>query len=181
MLAVGGHASAYCAPHTQQEIDQLTREIANDPNNGKLLQERGLFYATMGQKDKAIADYKAALKFSSRKGEVIWSYGWALFDLDQYPQAVEVWKTAALMEKDHPISGRTGWIAYTLALGYWAADDRENAFAYFTLAAKTHSDLRFRDSFMAFTDHWNQKEQALGLQLFDAWNAEINKPGSHLW
>jgi tetratricopeptide (TPR) repeat protein len=180
LLATTPAALAFRPQPTQAEIDRLTREIADEPGNSRPLQYRGLDYAILGEKEKAIADYRAAAKISPNQHYLFWSYGWALFDLGDYASAVSMWKAVLLIDKDHP-EINTSWILDTLALGYWALGDRANAFGYFTEAAKLDSTFRFRDDFEQFTDHWTQKEQTIGLQLFDAWQKEVERPGSHLW
>jgi tetratricopeptide (TPR) repeat protein len=175
-------ALAFRSAPTQKEIDDLTKQIAEEPGNSRWLQNRGLDYAILGEKDKALADYKAAQKVSPRQLYLYWSYGWALFDLGEYASAIQVWKSAAMMAEDRKPSGiGRGWSLYTLALGYWGAGDKDQAFLYLTEAAKLHAEFRYRDTFEAYTDRWTQKEQTMALQLFDAWQKEVEKLESHLW
>ena len=171
---------AFRPPPTPQEIAELTREIAAEPGNSRPLQYRGLDYAVLGEKEKAIADYKAAQKISPSQHFLFWSYGWALFDLGDYPSAIQVWENVIAQEQTKREIGHS-WGRYTLALGYWAAGNKNQAFIYFTAAAKQDVKLQDRDTFEQFTDRWTQKEQTIGLQLFDAWQKEIEKPGTHLW
>jgi cytochrome c-type biogenesis protein CcmH/NrfG len=74
-------ASAFRPNPTPEEIADLSRRIAADPGNSRNLQYRGLDYAVLGEKDRAIADYQAASKITPVNHYFFWSYGWALFDL----------------------------------------------------------------------------------------------------
>jgi len=173
-------AQAYRADPTPQEMADLTRQIAAEPGNARPLQYRGLNYAVLGEKDKALADYKAAQKISPAQHYLYWSFGWALFDLGEYPSAIQVWENVAMQERAKPEIGY-GWVFYTLALGYWAEGDKQQAFILYTKAAKIDAKLQDRDSFEAYTDRWTKKEQTIALQLFEAWQKEVERPGSHLW
>jgi tetratricopeptide (TPR) repeat protein len=174
------NAIAFRPDPTPQEMADLTRQIAEEPGNSRPLQYRGLNYAVLGERDKALADYKAAQKISPTQHYLYWSFGWALFELGDYPSAVQVWENVALQEKEKREIG-SQWVPYTLALGYWAKGDKNQAFLYFTKAAKLNYGLRDRDDFEQFTDRWTKKEQTMGMQLFDAWQKEVEKPGNHLW
>lgn len=180
LILSGTSVLAYRPDPTAEEIADLTRQIAAQPGNSRPLQYRGLDYAIMGQKEKALADYKAAQKISPSQHYLFWSFGWALFDLGEYSSAVQVWENVVAQEKQKREIG-IDWARYTLALGYWGTGDKKQAFFYFTIAAKQDAELQQRDTFETFTDRWTRKEQTIGLQLFDAWQKEVDKPGSHLW
>jgi len=187
LISSGTSALAYRPAPTPEEMAGMTRQIAADPGNSRPLQYRGLSYAALGEKEKALADYKAAQKISPNQAYLYWSYGWALFDLGDYPAALKVWPVAAVLYKKrlprdmYDEQANLHWVPYTLALGYWGAGDKDNAFLYYTVMAKQFPTFKNRDSFEAFTDRWTQKEQTMALQMFDAWQKEIEKPGNHLW
>lgn len=179
LLVSPARSLAFRPPPTPAEIAALTRKIEADPGDADDLRIRGLDYAVLGQKDKAIADYKASLRFSHRPHRVLWSFGWALLDLGEYDAAVQVWENVIVAEKtDQELGNR--WERYTLALGYWCKGDQAQAFTYFTQAAKADADLRERGSFEFFTSDWTEREQNLALQLFDAWHKEIEKSPQNL-
>ncbi len=92
----GTKAIAYRADPTPAEMSDLDKEIAAEPGNSRPIQYRGLNYAVLG---KAIADYKAALKISPDQAWLYWSFGWALFDLGDYPSSRKVWQVAATLTK----------------------------------------------------------------------------------
>ena len=189
LLAATTGAPAFRAPPTPEEMAELTRQIADDPGNSRNLQYRGLNYAILGEKDKAIADYKAAEKLTADKAYLYWSLGWALLDLGDYASALQMWQAAATLyerrasneDSLHDANADMHWVPYTFAMAYWGEGNRSEAFQYFTISAKQYPAFRNRTNFESFTDHWTQKEQAMGLQLFDAWQKEVDKPGSHLW
>jgi len=191
LLVIGTESAAlaYRPPPTPQEIANLDQQIAAQPGNSRLLQMRGLDYAVLGQKDKAIADFKAAQKITPNQVRLYRTLGWALFNLDDYAEAINVWEHAAALadqkEKEYTATDPDdltdgAWIPSTLALGYWASGDEAKALDLFSLVAKVNSHYRDHDLFKQETNGWTEKEQTTALLLFDAWKMKTDQPGSHL-
>jgi len=99
-------AQAYRADPTPQEMADLTRQIAAEPGNARPLQYRGLNYAVLGEKDKALADYKAAQKISPAQHYLYWSFGWALFDTRRPFRSGKTWLCKSELS---PKSGMVGF------------------------------------------------------------------------
>ncbi len=97
LLGVETSAFAYRQPPTPQEMTYLDQAIAVDPSNSRLLQMRGLNFAVLGKKEKAIADFKAAQKLTPNEVRLYWTLGWALFNLDDYAKALTIWEHAAAL------------------------------------------------------------------------------------
>ena len=185
-------AFAYRQPPTLEEMAYLDQQVAAQPTNSRPLQMRGLNYAVLGQKDKALADFKEAQKLSPNQIRLYWTLGWALFNLDDYPAAVNVWEHAAALAVKRRTQGTDpvladpddltdeSWIPSTLALGYWAEGDQAKAFDYFNMVAKVNYRYRDHDLFAQTTNGWTEKEQTMGMLLFDAWKRTVDKPSSHL-
>ena len=194
LLLVGTESTsfAYRQAPSQEEIVYLDQQIAAQPNNSRLLQMRGLDYAVLGQKDKALADFKAAQKITPHQVRLYWSLGWALFNLDDYHSAVNVWEhAAALADQKHNASispdlddpddlTDATWVPCTLALGYWADGDEAKALELFSMEAKVNLHYRDHAAFAQETNGWTEKEQTMALLLFDAWKKKADSAGSHL-
>ena len=188
LIGTESAALAYRPPPPQQEIAQLDQQIAAQPENSHLLQMRGLDYAVIGQKDKAIADFKAAQKITPNQVRLYRTLGWALFNLDDYAGALNVWEHAAALA-DKKSSQDTGtdpddltdaaWVPSTLAVGYWAAGNEAKALELFGMVAKVNYRYRDHDLFAQETNGWTEKEQTTALLLFDAWRLKFDPPGSH--
>ncbi len=181
LLTSGPAALAHRAPPTADQMAALDEKIAADPMNSRLLQQRGLDYAVLGQKDRALADFKAAQKLTPRQVRLYWTLGWALFNLDDYPAAVTVWeRAAALCDYKHHGDGvaeaydpddlnDATWVPGALALGYWAEGDRDKALQLFDMEAKVNAHYRDHDLFQEITNNWTEKEQVAAMLLFDEW------------
>jgi tetratricopeptide (TPR) repeat protein len=184
-------ALAYRQPPSAQEMTYLDQQIAAQPNNSRLLQMRGLNYAVLGQKDNAIADFKAAQKITPKQVRLYWTLGWALFNLDDPASAMKVWEQAAALadqkKNADPASYATdpddlpdaSWIPCTLAFGYWANGDEAKAIELFDLEAKVNVHYRDHDLFKQETNGWTEKEQTTAMLLFDAWKKRADEQGSH--
>lgn len=184
-------ALAYRQPPSPEEMAYLDRQIAGQPNNSRLLQMRGLNYAVLGQKENAIADFKAAQKLTPNQVRLYWTLGWALFNLDDYPSAVKVWEQAAALadqkKNADPTSYATdpddlpdaSWVPCTLALGYWANGDESKAIELFDMEAKVNFRYRDHALFAQETNGWTEKEQTTAMLLFDAWKKKSDELGSH--
>jgi tetratricopeptide (TPR) repeat protein len=182
LLTSGLAAFAHRPPPTTQQVVDLTQRILDDPNNSRLLQMRGLDYAVLGQKKEAIADFKAAQKITPRQVRLYWTFGWALFNLDDYQAAVTVWEhAAALADYKHTLAGAAepadpddltdeNWIPCALAVGYWAEGEHAKALELFSMEAKVNVNYRDHDLFEQETNNWTEKEQVMALLLFDEWN-----------
>jgi predicted Zn-dependent protease len=75
---------------------------------------------------------------------MLWSYGWALLNLDHPAEAMKVWQESAAKEENLNLSeDPLLWTTYTFALGYWAMGDKEAAFKAYTQADSSRtSDVR---------------------------------------
>jgi len=192
LLLIGAEpvARAYRPPPSPQEMAYLDQQIAAHPGDPRLLQARGLNYAVLGQKDEAIADFKAAQKISPNQVRLYWTLGWALFNLDDYPSAVNVWEHAAALADQKHSSAATSydpdelpdatWVPSTLALGYWAEGDEAKALELFGMVAKVNLRYRNHALFEQETNRWTEKEQTKALLLFDAWKQSVDRAGNHL-
>jgi hypothetical protein len=105
---------------------------------------------------------------------MLWSYGWALLNLDHPAEAMKVWQESAAKEENLNLSeDPLLWTTYTFALGYWAMGDKEAAFKAYTQAAqRMPHELRSRRAVLRYTVGWTPHEQAMFVQLFDAWKLQ---------
>jgi tetratricopeptide (TPR) repeat protein len=191
LLGTGSDVFAHRAPPTPQQMAALDQQIASDPYNSRLLEMRGLNYAVLGNKDKSIADFKAAQKLSPRQVRLYWALGWALFNLEDYPAAVTVWEHGAALadHNNHPdgtleeadpddLTDAT-WIPCALALGYWAEGDHDKAIELFDMEAKVNVHYRDHALFQQETDNWTEKEQVMAMLLFDEWKLRADGRGAY--
>jgi tetratricopeptide (TPR) repeat protein len=90
-------------------VGQFDRAIAEDPDSGDAVavfvyNQRGLAYLSLGEREKAIADFDKALEWEPEQGTVLYNRGSAYYGLDQF--------NAALADFDQALEVRplTRWV-----------------------------------------------------------------------
>ncbi|MGH8108137.1 MAG: tetratricopeptide repeat protein [Arenimonas sp.] len=147
------------------EVDQ---QIAKEPDNAYFIAVRAYQYCLDGEVSTCDEYYARALNSKSVSPEdmryVLWSKGWSMFILKRYRQAIADWK-----EAEHLHGGKPFWIAYTLSIAYWCAEDKEQALNYFELAVKSNKAWGDDDMRAELTSHWKPAEKKAMKEVARYW------------
>ena len=81
---------------TTPKLEILNQQIQSNPENAQAYSNRGYTLAIMGQRDQARADLKKAVALKST-APMHNGAGWSYFNLGDYQDALQEWKTAADM------------------------------------------------------------------------------------
>lgn len=164
-------ATAYKAPPGRRGVVRaaLNKRIQAQPHP-VLLSHRAYLFLRAGDEANARRDFEHALTLAEHGSpshrQVLWAYGWALYDMGDTTGALASW---ALCERLH--GGRPGWVPYTYALAYWTLGDAETALAWYATAVRSNPAWGSRSGLAGRTDHWQPEQQRQIQGLFAAWSA----------
>lgn len=156
---------------------KLNAILSRDPENVVALSHRAYLHARSGDEALARRDFDRALALSTygdaEHRQVLWSYGWALYDLKDIDGALRLWSACAEMHGGHPF-----WVPYTYALAYWSKGDSATAFAWYDVAARSNPQRGDRVGVVKSTERWRPEQRKAMAALFDAWVSRTDA-GAH--
>lgn len=156
------------------EGEALIAELLKERERGRKQLE-----ATAQLAHVAIADNRADLGKSlyqqainsAQPGSAIWrsiswNYGWDLYRLGEYPQALQQWTGLV------PPVGAPSWLPPTLALGLWSVDRKNEAVEWYAAAVRTEP-ARWNNpaNFPALLPDWREEDRAKLAEVHAAWLA----------
>lgn len=164
-------AAAYHAkPGRKGELRKtFDKRIQKNPRDVIALSHRAYLFVRSGEFDLARRDFERALEVSKygdpKYRQVLWAYGWALYDMQDIEGALSRWQ---LNEKMH--GGRPFWAPYTYALAYWTLRDRETALAWFSTAVRSEPTLATAEGLKERMRVWRPEQKKEMQDLFVAWS-----------
>lgn len=148
----------------------LNRELQINPRNVVARVHRAYLLQHAGEHERAKRDYGAALEAASPQGleyrHILWSRGWASYDMGDVAGALEDWRECARLHGGHPF-----WVAYTFALAYWTLDDRPQALAWYDAAVAANKQWGTEAGMVDRINHWRPAQRERMKALFNAWEA----------
>ena len=148
----------------------LNREIQVNHKNVVALTHRAYLHIRTGNNDEALRDFGHALKVadygSPLHRQVLWAYGWALYDLGRFNEALQSWQLCVKLHGGHPF-----WAPYSYALAYWTAGERETALAWYSTAVHSNAQWGTQEGVNERTSHWRPNQKEMQLAMFEAWSA----------
>ncbi|MEO8010855.1 MAG: hypothetical protein ABI650_04345 [Dokdonella sp.] len=168
--AVGIRAGPGRAADFRKKLNSI---LSRDPDNVVALSHRAYLFIGSGDEELARRDFDRALESSTygsaEHRQVLWAYGWALYDMNDVDGALRMWELCARLHAGYPY-----WVAYTYALAYWTKRDPATSLAWYDVAAR--SDPRRGDPIgvVELTERWRPEQRKEMTALFDAWNARRN-------
>lgn len=142
-------------------------EIAYVPANAVAIASRAYAYLRVGDVDRARRELDVALNLAN-DGEdyrqVLWSAGWALYDMNQVRDALTFWRRGVQRH-----GGKPFWAPYTYALGYWTRRQSKEALAWYTVAARSNPEWSTRKGVDTRTRAWSPRQRKEMLELFRTW------------
>lgn len=156
--------------------DRVNATLRENPRNSVALTQRAYFYLRDGDAASARREFDAALAAappgSVHLRHVLWSRGWAGYEMGDHAAALADWERAMALHGGHPY-----WAAYTIALLYWTAGQQDVAFAWYGAAATSHPDWGNAAGVEARTRRWTPVQQDRMRALFAAWAARQQPMG----
>lgn len=114
-------------------------------------------------KSKACGKKAIAMDPKSQWNRV--AYGWCLFNLDLYPEALTQWQKAYKRDQENYR------INVCLALAYFKTGQEKEALHYYSEQVKLDGDFGRWDSLLETTNHWQPKEKAVLHAIYKKWRA----------
>lgn len=144
--------------------------LQKNPRNVSALVQRAHLYGEMGDRERELRDYDAALGASEpaspQRRHVHWSRGWSRYDQGDIEGALSDWAEA---ERLH--GGRPAWVTYTRALAYWTVGDHATALHWYALAASGYPEWGTDEGMEQRIRYWSKPQQARMRALYAHWKA----------
>lgn len=150
--------------------------LMKNPRNVAALTHRAYLFLDGGDLERAVRDFNAAVEAaepgSPEERHLLWSRGWANYDLARYEDTRRDWQRAVQLHGGHPY-----WASYSFALLYWTLGEHDAALTWFDATAASLPEWRTADGVEAKIKFWSPNQQEQMRALFAAWRAK-NASGS---
>ena len=147
----------------------INATLMNNPRNVAALSQRAYMFMEGGDADRAKRDYDMALLHaepgSAYERHVLWSRGWASYELGDYAAAHSDWQRAIVLHGRRPF-----WAAYSLALLYWTTGQHDVALQWYGTAVLSNPEWGSGEGMAELTEHWSPPQQARVRALFARWS-----------
>jgi tetratricopeptide (TPR) repeat protein len=158
----------------EQSVERVV--VTADPESATSLVARAWDHSRAGDRERTMKLFDLALLRADNNmpvDRIQWSYGWAMFNLNQHRCALAHFEQARLAAPD-----QIRWLPQTLAVTYWQMGEREVALRWYDEAAKNEPACWISaKAAEACTRHWlRQERQALG-HLLTAWRRKRHTLG----
>lgn len=143
------------------------QKIDYTPANAVSIASRAYMILRAGQTERARKEINLALKLAEDREDyrhVLWSAGWAFYDMGQVDDALMFWQASVRRHGGHPF-----WAAYTYALGYWTRGDKPTALAWYGVAVRSNPQWAERTGFETRTRAWRPQQRERMHALYRAW------------
>lgn len=171
VYADNDNAAAYLAPPPgmrSQFRNAINATLRKNPKNAAALVHRAYLFLDAGDTQRARRDFDAAIAVaepgSERERHVLWSRGWANYDLGEYEALLADWQRAVSLH-----GGKPSWAPYTFALLYWTMGQPDVALGWYQAAVAANGEWGNEAGFATRTKHWNPHQREAMQALFDEW------------
>lgn len=148
----------------------INSAVQRNPKNATALVHRAHLFVNAGDLKRARRDFDAAIVISEAGSDmerhVLWSRGWAAYDLGEYEAALADWQRAVSLH-----GGRPKWAPYSFALVYWSAGQHDVAVTWYQAAVDSNAEWGNEAGFAVRTKHWKPQQREVMRTVFDAWRA----------
>ncbi len=148
------------------QLDALILRVEKPSVNAKIgaTNNAALAYqfALRGDCERLESYYQRALATYGDPAHVAWSQGWSKFAVADYVGAVNIWSKSVPQP-----NGRPFWLAYSLAVAFQGAGERELAQEWWRAAVASNPVLATKEGALKYFYYWRANEKALLSQLFD--------------
>ena len=151
-------------------LDQI---LQYDPENVSARIQNANLMLARGMRQRGLGEYEYVRRLAARDPkllrQVIWNYGWALFEVGDARRALAEWMEAERLHGGHPI-----WVPTTYAVALWVAGDRDLAVQFYRSAVNSNPRRWGEASGLAeATRAWNPNEKLAIEAVYAAWRQQI--------
>lgn len=151
----------------------LEQILQYDPENVSARIQNANLMIARGLRQRGLGEYeyvrRVAQKDPKLLRQVVWNYGWALFDTGDAPRALAEWREA---ERLH--GGRPQWVPTTYAVGLWVAGERDLAVQFYRAAVNSNPRRWGEERGLAeATRTWSANEKLAIEAVYAAWRHQI--------
>jgi tetratricopeptide (TPR) repeat protein len=170
-------ASAFNAPvgRRAQFRQRINASLQKNPRNVSALVHRAYLFMEGDDFVRARRDFDAALAAAEPGGpherHVLWSRGWASYELGHYADTFLDWQRAIALH-----GGEPHWAAYSLALLYWTTGQSDLALRWYAVAAAGEADWSTAEGMARRIRSWSPPQRERMQALFAAWASSGEPP-----
>ena len=151
----------------------LEQVLQYDPENVSARIQNANLMIARGLRQRGLGEYeyvrRVAQSDPKKLRQVIWNYGWALFETGDARRALAEW-----MEAERLHGGQPAWVPTTYAVGLWVAGDRDLAVQFYRAAV--NSNPRRWGEERGLTEAiraWAPNEKVAIEAVYAAWRQQI--------
>ena len=151
----------------------LEQVLQYDPENVSARIQNANLMIARGLRQRGLGEYeyvrRVAQSDPKKLRQVIWNYGWALFETGDARRAIAEWMEAEKLHGGHPI-----WVPTTYAVGLWAAGDRDLAVQFYRAAVNSNPRRWGEERGLGeATRDWKPNEKVAIEAVYAAWRQQI--------
>lgn len=176
--AYGEDDPAAVRPKSIDPTDARAREMLEqilqyDPENVSARIQNANLMIARGMRQRGLGEYEYVRRLAGNDPkllrQVVWNYGWALFETGDARRALAEW-----MEAERLHGGRPIWVPTTYALGLWVAGDRDLAVQFYRAAVNSNPRRWGEERGMSeATRNWSPNEKVAIEAVYAAWRQQI--------
>jgi tetratricopeptide (TPR) repeat protein len=151
----------------------LEQVLQYDPENVSARIQNANLMIARGLRQRGLGEYeyvrRVAQQDPKKLRQVIWNYGWALFETGDARRAMAEW-----MEAERLHGGQPAWVPTTYAVGLWVAGDRDLAVQFYRAAVNSNPRRWGEERGLAeATRAWAPNEKVAIDAVYAAWRQQI--------
>lgn len=160
-------------PTDARAREMLEQILQYDPENVSARIQNANLMIARGMRQRGLGEYEYVRRVAARDPkllrQVVWNYGWALFETGDARRALAEW-----MEAERLHGGRPIWVPTTYAVGLWVAGDRDLAVQFYRAAVNSNprrwgEEKGLKEAIRA----WNANEKVAIEAVYAAWRHQI--------
>ena len=156
-------------------LKTLEQILQYDPENVPARIQNAHLLISRKLRQRGLDEFAYALRLAQGneklRRQVLWNYGWALFNVGEPRLALTQWMQAEQLHGGRPI-----WVPSTYAIGLWVAGDRELALEFYKSAVRSNPRRWGESQGLAeATRDWSANEKLAIEAVYGAWREQIGK------
>lgn len=160
----GAEPQAATPATSTPKLENLNRQIQENPENAQAYSNRGYVLALLGRKDEARADLKKALALKD-DARMRNRAGWAYFNLGDYADALREFQASSKLS-----DFQAHYDHYSLVLAYWGLGDTQQALEHYQAAVERDPRLSDMKTLRERTVEWTPLEQRAMQETYTLWS-----------
>jgi tetratricopeptide (TPR) repeat protein len=151
----------------------LEQVLQYDPENVSARIQNANLMIARGLRQRGLGEYEYLRRLAGQDPkklrQVVWNYGWALFETGDARRAVAEWMEAEKLHGGHPI-----WVPTTYAVGLWVAGDRDLAVQFYRAAVNSNPRRWGEERGLTeATRAWTPNEKLAIEAVYAAWRQQL--------